>query len=420
MRFCFIFLLFCSACRFNPPATAPLLHRPAEFEPTQAVWLLWSNYDHKKGYHNEEATRDIITALLPFVQVKLVVPNDSVMQRARTLFPAGALESGQLQLLKMPYREFWTRDMGPSFVIDPQGNLQVTDFNFNDWGYAAPGDSLAALDEKLDERIAALMHVPVQSSDIITEGGDHEVNGKGTVLLTESVELTRNPALSKTTLESEFRRMLGVRNIIWLKRGLREDDYTFSAPMYDEQGHSIYTVLTTNGHVDEYARFASPTTILLAQADSNAASPIERENARRLEVNYQILQQARDQDGRPFQIIRMPLPVQMIDTMRPGDGVYDIIADFTYQDGSKFPKGSPVLVMPAASYLNFLIANGCVLIPRYWKPGMDDRIRERDSSVMQTFQSVFPDKKIIQLNALAVNLGGGGIHCITMNEPVHK
>jgi agmatine deiminase len=110
----------------------------------------------------------------------------------------------------------------------------------------------------------------------------------------------------------------------------------------------------------------------------------------------------------------------MIDTMRPGDGVYDIIADFTYQDGSKFPKGSPVLVMPAASYLNFLIANGCVLIPRYWKPGMDDRIRERDSSVLQIFQSVFPDKKIIQLNALAVNLGGGGIHCITMNEPVHK
>jgi agmatine deiminase len=406
-------LAMITACT-APPKT---LRRPAEFEPTAAVWLLWSNYDHSAGVSNAQATFDIIEALLPYTKVKLVVPSDSILQIVQARFKENNIPKDQLTMYQFPYREFWARDMGPSFVIDEKGQLAVTDFNFSAWGYAPKGDSLAALDEKLDERIAAVLKAPLRSSDIYTEGGDHEINGLGTIILTESVEMTRNPTMSLAQIEAEFKRMLGVSHFIWLKNGLREDDHTFTGPMKDAQGQSIYTVLTTNGHTDEYVRFVSPTTLLLAEADANSTDPIEQENARRLEASYQILKQAKDQDGKPFTIIRIPLPYPIVKTMQPGDAVYDMISTFDYTDGSIFPKGKPVQVMAASSYLNFTIANGCVIMPKYWKEGADISIKQRDEAAMAILQKAFPDKKIIPLDVLAVNLGGGGIHCITMNEP---
>jgi agmatine deiminase len=106
--------------------------------------------------------------------------------------------------------------------------------------------------------------------------------------------------------------------------------------------------------------------------------------------------------------------------METGDGVYDIIKNYSYKDGTVFPKGKPVKVIAAASYLNFLIANDCVLMPKYWKEGLPLAVKERDAEALSILQSVFPGKKIIALDVLAVNLGGGGIHCITRNEPKVK
>jgi len=412
-----LLILLIIACHPKPVAEHFAVRRPAEFEPTEAVWLLWSNYEHKQGFSNEQVTIDLIQALLPYVKVKLVLPSDSVLQRVQPMLPTTALQSGQLTLYNLPYWEFWARDMGPSFVLDEKGKLNVTDFNFNAWGYALPGDPVAALDEKLDERIAALLKLPLRSSDMITEGGDHEVNGQGTMLLTESVEKNRNPQWSLTQIEAEFRRMLGVKKIIWMGQGLREDDHTFAGPFYDQSNQPIYNVVTTNGHADEYVRFAAADLLLLAQADSTSSDPLEQENSRRLEENYRRLKAATDQNGRPFRIVRVPLPHPIISTMEPGDGIYDYISTLDYQDGSQFPVGQPIHVIAAASYLNFLVANGCVLMPTYWKAGMDAKVQARDEEVRAILQSAFPNKIIIPIDALAVNFGGGGIHCITMNEP---
>jgi agmatine deiminase len=419
-----LFLVFCiTACvdtskPSRPDAKSPLqgLRRPAEFEPCAAVWLHWPHYDHRQGISNEKASLAIIEALLPFVQVRVVVPSDSVGMAVRAHFP----EKTGLATVTLPYREFWARDMGAAFAIDAQGRLCLTDFGFNAWGYAPEGDSLANLDEKLDERVAASQQFAMRSSDLRTEGGDHEVNGKGTIILTEAVECTRNPTMTKTQIEAEFARMLGIKKVIWLKQGLREDDYTFSGPMKDANGRSVYTLLTTNGHTDEFVRFVSPTKVLLAQADANATDPIEKENARRLEESCQILKNATDQDGKPLEIVRMPLPYPIVEALRPGDPVYDMISEMNYTDGSKFPKGKPVLGMAAASYLNFTIANGCVVMPKYWRPGQPEAVRQRDAEAQQIVQAAFPDKKIIALDVLAVNWGGGGIHCITNNQPVVK
>ena len=393
-------------------------HQAAEFEPTEAVWLLWSNYDHREGMSNSHVTLDIIAALVPHVNVRLVVKDSLTLQKVKTLVPKAILDGGKLTFLTLPYREFWARDMGPAFVVGTDGKLGMADFQFNGWGYSDTLDATTRLDEKLDERIAAVLGLKTISTDLITEGGDHEVNGRGTMLACEAVERTRNPDWSLAEIEAEFRRVLGVKKIIWLKKGLNEDDHTSDGALTDEKNERVYTVLTTNGHVDEFARFVNPTTVLLAEADSSdLKDPINRENLKRLSENYAILKTSTDQDGKPLTILRLPLPLPMVATMKPNDGVYDIIKTFKYSDGSTFPTGKPVKVIAAASYNNFLIANDVVLMPKYWRKGLDLRIKTRDEAAQAVLKSVFPDKKIVAIDALAVNFGGGGMHCITRNQP---
>jgi agmatine deiminase len=418
-------MIIFGACRQKqappPPKSAPPApaHRqPAEFEPAEAIWLLWSLYDHKAGLPNSRVTLDIIRALAPSVKVKLIVPNDSVRQAVQQLVPADLLELGKLTLYTLPYNEFWARDMGPSFVVDSQG-LAIADFNFNGWGGSTTDDPLMLENEKLDEKVAALLQLPIVSTNMITEGGDHELNGKGVLLVSETVEQNRNPDMSLEAMEAEFRRVLGVKKVIWLKKGVYEDDHTFLGAINGPKGQKLYPLMTTNGHIDEYVRFVNENTLLLAAVDSAELKddPISRENAKRMEENYRILKNAVDQDGKPFNIVRMPMPQNVIVTLRPGDGAYEAISAMEYRDGSKFPKGKPVKGIAAASYLNFLIANEVVLVAKYWKPGADPEIGKRDEAAQAVLRSVFPNKKIVPIDALPINLGGGGIHCITINEP---
>jgi agmatine deiminase len=419
------------SCKNNSPNNAAIsatnkaaitYRQAAEFEPTEAVWLIWSNYDHKIGYSNHKTQSDIIAALLPYTKVRLIVKNDSVMNAILSgstplsILAKTAVENGRLSFFKEDYQEFWTRDIGPAFVVGSDGKLAMADFSFSGWGYGKTTDADVIKDEKLDEKLAAKLNLKTISTDLITEGGDHEVNGKGTMMACESVELTRNPTMSLLQIENEFKRVLGVKKVIWLKKGLCEDDYTFAGRLRNKRGDSLYTVLTTNGHVDETARFVDASTILLAEP-VDFDEPIDQENKRRMDVNFDILKHATDQDGKPFKIVRMPLPKLMFSTLKPDDGVYEIIKNFNYKDGSIFPKNQPVKIVTASSYLNFLIANDVVLMAKYGTQSLDLSIKKRDEAAESVLKSVFPNKKIVGINAFSINLGGGGIHCITRNEP---
>jgi agmatine deiminase len=372
--------LSCLSCKNTPntasisSATKPEItyRQAAEFEPTEAVWLIWSNYDHKEGYSNHKTQAEIISALLPYTKVKLIVKNDAIMNAILSekgplsISAKTALENGRLSFFKEDYQEFWTRDMGPAFVVGSDGKLAIADFNFSGWGYGKTTDLDVAKDEKLDEKLAAKLNLKTISTDLITEGGDHEVNGKGVLMTCESVEMTRNPTMSLEQIETEFKRVLGVKKVIWLKKGLIEDDYTFLGRLKNKRGDSVYTVLTTNGHVDETARFVNDSTILLAEP-VDLDEPIDQENKRRMDVNFDILKRATDQDGKPFKIVRIPLPKLSFTTLKPNDGVYEIIKNFNYKDGSKFPFGKPINIVTASSYLNFLIANDVVLMAILWR-----------------------------------------------------
>jgi agmatine deiminase len=202
-----------------------------------------------------------------------------------------------------------------------------------------------------------------------------------------------------------------------MKRGVHEDDFPWDSPIAGPDGKEVYTLLTTGGHIDEFARFADDSTILMAQVDTAdlADDPIARENLIRLAENLKIAQAARQPNGRPFRILMMPMPKTIVRTLRPGDVTYDLTATMPFTK-KPFPKGQPILGAAAASYLNFLITNDIVIAQRYGQTGDPANIA-RDEQAQQVLQTAFPTRRIIMLDALAINWGGGGIHCITAHQP---
>lgn len=396
-----------------------VIRQAAEFEPQEAIWLIWPDIDHKVGESVEQVTLSIIDAVVKEERIVISCKSEALLKKAKKTIKThlGSLEN--ITFLEIPSYEIWVRDMGPIFVETNQNTLAIADFNFNSWGYSDTLDLDTKTEEMFDVRVAEHFNLPVISSTMISEGGNREVNGKGTLITTESVEMGRNPNMTKNEMEAEYKRLLGIKKTIWLKQGLVEDDHTFLGPVETLEGSKAYTVVTTNGHVDEFARFVNDSTILLAQIDSNVLDdPIARENHNRLEENYQILSTATDQDGNPFNIVRMPLPGTIFTTMKPGDSVYDYIKTLEYKDGSTFPDGKSITVMAALSYLNFIITDKVIVGQTTWRKGMSEEFKRRDLEAEKILQAVFPNRKVIMIDAFAVNLGGGGIHCISMQQPL--
>ena len=407
------------SCVGNPDKDSwTVTRQPAEFEKVDAVWLIWPPTDHKNGASVRKVTMSIIEALVSDLQVVVSCGDQELCNEAKEVLNSRFRETRNLTIQPIPSVEIWARDMGPVFVETSDEGLAIADFNFDAWGYADTLDADARTEEMFDVRVAELMQIPVVSSPMISEGGNREVNGLGTLLVTAGVEEGRNPNMTRSQMEEEYQRLLGVKKVIWLKEGLREDAHTFLGPLNTADGSKAYTVVSTNGHIDEFARFVNDSTILLAKVDSaDLDDPIARANHQRMEENYRILTNETDQDGNPFNIVRMTLPRTVLDKMAPGDYVYDYIKTLDYQDGSTFPEGDTINVVAAASYLNFLITNSVVIGQKYWREGLDEAINLRDQEARKVLESVFPDRKVIMLDALAVNLGGGGIHCISMQQP---
>lgn len=417
LSFIFSLIIFsCSSTKENDDLY--VVRQPAEFETQQAIWLIWPATNHKQDESVEKVTLSIIKALIETEKVVVTCRDTALLAHAKEILKNNFGEHKNLTIMELPSYEIWARDMGPIFVETNQNTMAIADFNFNSWGYADTLDADTKTEEMYDERAADLLKLPVISSPMISEGGSREVNGKGTLMTTESVEKGRNPSMSKQQMEAEYKRLLGIKKVIWLKQGLTEDDHTFLGPIKTVDGTKAYTVVTTNGHVDEFARFVNDSTILLAKVDSaDFNNPIAFENHRRLEENYQILSAATNQDGKPFTIIRMQLPHTLFSTMSPGDYVYDYIKTLDYKNGNAFPTGDTVKVIAALSYLNFIIANSVIIGQSCWREGMPNEVKLQDEKAAQVLQSVFPNRKVIMIDALAVNLGGGGIHCISMQQP---
>jgi len=280
--------------------------------------------------------------------------------------------------------------------------------------------------EKIDRDIAKHLGIESVMTRITSEGGDREFNGRGTLLVTEACEFQRNPNVAREEIEDEFKRLFGATNIIWLKKGTVEDDPYDGSALPGPGGVGIaYRSASANNHMDEYCRFVSPDTILLAEVTKEEAADdlIAAENRRRMEENYEILKNSVDQDGNPFTIVRMPIPDMIYFTANPTDEAYFGLSTFyNSRDGTSFPVGDPVNIVPAESYCNFLITNNLVLGQKYYMEGMGmpESLKEKNNKAEEILKSLFPERKVVMVNTIPIKFGGGGIHCSTQQEPKAK
>lgn len=259
-------------------------------------------------------------------------------------------------VVPMPQDDSWTRDTGPTFLVGAGGPRAGVAWRFNGWGEAYAD---YAQDAQMARRI--LEHVDVTRFDapITLEGGGVHVDGEGTCLVgTPSIlDPRRNPGVSRDEAEAVIRDHLNVSKVIWLPHGLVDDE--------------------TAGHVDNLACFVRPGVVLAVSTDD----PAEPDHAG-LAANLEILRAAEDAQGRRLEVLTLPLP------KRRDRG-----------DGRRL----------ALSYVNFYIANGGIVMPAFGDAA--------DTTAYRTIAAAFPDREVVQVDALDLLYGGGGIHCITQQEP---
>ncbi len=333
---------------------------PAEWEPQQATWFSWPHKEESWPGRFEripEVFTEIIKVLAAFQDVNINVVDrtmhDDVMKR---LDNAG-VEMERVTLYEIPTDDAWCRDHGPAFVVNAAAReaLAVIDWGYNAWGGKYPPYDQ---DDAVPTRVAELRRLPLFYPGIIMEGGSIDVNGSGCLLTSTSCLLNpnRNPNLDRDRIEWYLREYYHVEKILWVDEGIAGDD--------------------TDGHIDDTARFVNPTTIV-AVVEENRRD----ENYAPLQRNLKQLKAMRDTSGNAFRIVELPMP-------RP--------ISF---EGQRVP----------ASYANFLIANGAVLVPTF---------RDRnDPAALAVLKDLFPERAVIGIDCYDLVWGLGTLHCISQQEP---
>lgn len=386
---------------------------PGEFEPQEYIWLSWNETGVMGGPPFSDTLLDLMRVLTPQVKVRLMysnwpgyvekqmkmspmTPNRAESRLRERLLSAGLnLDRIEMFHWDVPYGAI--QDPGPFFLRGPDGQLAVADY-----AYSHPNPAV----EAMDREIAARLGLPTLRSEIVSEGGARQSNGKGTLMLVDSVELDRNPGKSREEIEAEHRRIHGASKVIWLEHGPKEEEW---GKLSDGRWG-----IGTGGHIDEFARFADAHTILLAEVsqEERASSPVLRETYERMEANFAILKNATDQEGRPFRILRIPVPELMT---RQID--YD---DLNQEERSWFEGARPGERMEfylPGSYLNLIIANGVVVTSRYWREGESEAMRHKDLMALKELKRAFPGRTVVQVDATPMLYDGAGIHCWSRNQP---
>jgi agmatine deiminase len=350
---------------------------PAEWEPHAATWLAWPHYHGDWPGKFEPIAwvyAEIIRNLAKHERVELIVNNSAAARKARRVLERADAFSTNIRFHRWPTNRVWMRDSGCIFLkcgagatarekparATCSGSLALK-FRFNAWAKYS--------NWRYDEKVGSLMAKTARAreirplsagSRIVLEGGSIDVNGAGTILTTEECLLSkvqeRNSHMARVHYEKAFADYLGAPNTIWLGRGIHGDD--------------------THGHVDDLSRFVSPDTVVtMVEPDSRDV------NHAPLQANLRRLQAARDQNGKQFTVVELPMPQPVV------------------FEGRRLP----------ASYANFYIANGVVLAPVFNRP--NDRI------ALETLARLFPMREIVPIYSGDFIWGLGAMHCMTQQQP---
>jgi agmatine deiminase len=335
----------------------PPWRMPAETEPHERMWMAFPrpNATFGDGEQESAAWAAVANAVAAFEPVTMLVDPVAAGTAARLL-------DGAIELVETPLDDAWLRDSGPTFVLDPDGGLGAVDWVFNGWG--AHDWSAWERDRLVAGTVGAEAGAAVLPSLLVNEGGGIHVDGRGTVLLTETVQLDprRNPWADRERVEAELARTIGATHAVWLPRGLTRD--------YGRYG--------TSGHVDICATIPSPGRILLhEQRDQGhpdaAVSALLRAT----------LEQAVDAAGRSFEIVALPAP----ETRRDAEGFVDW------------------------SYVNHVVVNGAVIACGFGEA-------RADATARRILAEAYPGREVVTVDARAIFACGGGIHCITQQQPL--
>lgn len=331
---------------------------PAEWEPHAATWLVWPhNPDTWPGKLSRipPVFAQMVRALLPGERVEILVRTAAEQAAAEFLLTEHRALGAGVRFHMIDSNDSWVRDHGPVFLRNEAGTLRALDWGYNAWGAKYPdwaADALVAV------RIADQLDLEVQRPGIILEGGSIDGDGQGTVLTTESCLLNpnRNPGLKRPDVEGQLARYLGAEKVLWLGEGIAGDD--------------------TDGHIDDLTRFVAPGVVVTA-IETNP----EDANYGPLQENRDRLSGMRDATGRVLEVVELPMPAPL----REND-----------------------LRLPA-SYANFYIANGVVLVPVF-----EDAA---DARALGVLGELLPDRAIVGIPARDLVLGLGACHCLTQQQP---
>lgn len=395
------------------PVPTTAFAAPSEFEPQEYIWLTWVEKGNLGSAPFSDVALDVIRAITPHVKVRLVYSNltaedqnfggpyrlsqPEAEARLRAKLVREKIDMSRVELFHYPQPFGSIQDPGPYFLRAADGRLAIADYGFDH-----PYPTI----EPIDREIAKRLGLPTVQSDLISEGGARQVNGNGTLLLVESVELKRNPKRTRAEIELEHKRVHGATNVIWLKQGPADEEW---GRLTDGRWG-----IGTGGHVDVFARFADARTILLAQVSEQqrAANPILRETHARMEENFRILSAAKDGQGRRFRILRVPVP----DTMTAKVAYDSLTRDERFWFEGAKPGDTPEFYLPGG-YLNFIIANDVVVTAKFWRAGMPESQRTMDRLGRAALERAFPGRKIVQVDVVPLIYDGGGLHCHSRHQP---
>lgn len=400
---------------------------PAEWDKQEAVILTYSG-DSDDPVTTEKvhrSTRSFIKAVSPHLKIYLLISvshnKDSLLQ----LFRNEQSSLSNLEMVAVPYLFSMgvARDYGPMVTRDANGVRKLVQF---EWDYVGadfihPDTAWTRRKNMRRERyfsqLSQLLGIGVMKSQLAIEGGEIELNGKGVAIIADSFTRRRNPFISDPVFDSLLHASLGVTKLIRLREGLAEDPAPGQSRLFgDLYGTGV------GGHVDEFVRFVNPTTLFLAMPDSAEAArdPVKKVSYERMKVNEQLLMAARDQEGKPFTIIHIPVPDVIPDefVMDTSSRMHPVASLHREYPGLK--NGDRIRFLPAVSYLNYVVLNDLVIIPAYWRPGFPASCKQEDEQVRALYARYFPGKKIIQLDPWGMNYGGGGFHCWTQQVPAGR
>ena len=333
---------------------------PAEFAKHSATWLSWP--------HKEASWPGKIEAIYPvyaeFIKrvaegemVNINVLDEAMKQKALGHIQNAGADLSNIQLFIHPTNDAWCRDHGPAFLINPAAEHKkiIVDWGYNAWGGKYPPFDL---DDNIPTLVAQHYNIPVVYPGIVMEGGSVDFNGKGTVLTTTSCLLNpnRNPELNQREIEEYLHNFYGVENILWLGDGIIGDD--------------------TDGHIDDITRFVNEDTVVTVIEDDR-----QDENYVPLRENHKDLQKLRLQNGKPLNVIELPMPAAVV-----------------YED----------MRLPA-SYANFYISNKYVIVPTFRD--------KNDDKALDILQKSFSNRKVIGLDSIDIIWGLGAFHCLSQQEP---